>query len=134
MCPCSYSFWAADIVLETENPNFLDASCCKVEVVNGGVGFFSIGFLVTESTVKLESRKPFKKESNESSLFTLFRYLDFSDSPEILLKKATVLKDSWGLKSLISFSRSAINLRATDWTLPAESPPFTFLHSMGEIL
>ena len=32
------------MVCVTEKPNFLDASCCKVEVVNGAAGDFFAGF------------------------------------------------------------------------------------------
>ena len=53
--PDSYSLWAADIVLLTENPNFLEASCCKVEVVNGADEDFLNGFFSTDEIEKLES-------------------------------------------------------------------------------
>ena len=45
-----------------------------------------------------------------------------------------ILNVSFGLKRFISFSRSAINLRATDCTRPADNPPFTFRQRIGEIL
>ena len=35
----SYKVCATDIVFFNENPNFLEASCCIVLVVNGGAGF-----------------------------------------------------------------------------------------------
>ena len=41
ICPASYKFCAALIVLLIAKPNFLDASCCNVDVVNGGAGFLS---------------------------------------------------------------------------------------------
>ena len=34
----SYSFWAVDMVFLAEKPSLRDASCCRVEVVNGGDG------------------------------------------------------------------------------------------------
>jgi len=33
------------MVSEEEKPNLFDASCCKVEVVKGGKGFFFMLFL-----------------------------------------------------------------------------------------
>ena len=38
ICPLSYKDCARRIVLETEKCNLRTASCCKVEVVNGGAG------------------------------------------------------------------------------------------------
>ena len=40
----SYNCWATDIVRRGENPNFKDASCCIVEVVNGATGFLVVSF------------------------------------------------------------------------------------------
>ena len=42
--PDSYNLWATFIVWATEYPNFLEASCCKVEVVKGAEGDFFAGF------------------------------------------------------------------------------------------
>ena len=36
----------------TENPNFLEASCCKVDVVKGAVGDFLAGFFSSVETEK----------------------------------------------------------------------------------
>ena len=36
------------MVLDTENPNLREASCCSVEVVNGPVGFFFAGFVSSD--------------------------------------------------------------------------------------
>jgi len=35
-----------------EKPSLRAASCCSVEVVNGGGGFFAKGFVSTDATVK----------------------------------------------------------------------------------
>ena len=43
------------MVCVTEKPNFLDASCCKVEVIKGADGDFFAGFLSKFSTEKLAS-------------------------------------------------------------------------------
>ena len=39
------------IVFDTEKPSLRLASCCRVEVVNGGAGFFSAGFFSILLTV-----------------------------------------------------------------------------------
>ena len=39
------------MVRDTLNPNFRDASCCRVEVVNGAAGFLVEGFVSMEETV-----------------------------------------------------------------------------------
>ena len=51
MRPASYNRWATPIVLFTLKPSFREASCCKVEVVNGAAGFLVEGFVSTEDTV-----------------------------------------------------------------------------------
>ena len=102
------------MVLETEKPNFLDASCCKVDVVKGGVGFFSVGFSVTEITLYFELKNSFIKDSKFSSLIIFLEYFALKILPLTVLKKADILNDSLGTCSFISFSLSAINLRATD--------------------
>ena len=46
----SYSRWAICIVLLAENPSLRAASCCNVEVVNGGAGVRLIWRWRTSST------------------------------------------------------------------------------------
>ena len=41
------------MVFETEKYSFLEASCCKVEVVKGGAGLFFAGFFLTSPTLNL---------------------------------------------------------------------------------
>ena len=69
MFPDSYNLWAADIVRLTENPSFLEASCCKVEVVKGAEEDFLNGFFSTDEIKKLESK-----------LFSRILYASSSDS------------------------------------------------------
>ena len=52
MRPSSYSFWAIRIVVFTENPSLFPASCCRVEVVNGGAGARFTGFTLKSATEK----------------------------------------------------------------------------------
>ena len=70
------------MVLETENPNFKLASCCKVDVVNGAAGFLVAGFIVTASTLKFtdlqESNNAVTSSSDFNCLETSARILPFS--------------------------------------------------------
>ena len=43
------------MVLLTEKYNLRDASCCKVDVVNGAAGDFLAGFCVKSPTLNLAS-------------------------------------------------------------------------------
>src|SRR5580658_1834436 len=63
MLPLSYNLWARIIVLLTEYPNFLLASCCRVEVVKGADGDFFAGFICTSLTVKSAPMQLFRKSS-----------------------------------------------------------------------
>ena len=51
------------MVLATEKPNFLLASCCKVEVVKGAAGDFFPGFTSKLLTIKLAALQSFKNFS-----------------------------------------------------------------------
>jgi len=48
------------MVLATGKPNFLLASCCRVEVVNGGAGDFFAGLVSTSATLKVDLIQSFK--------------------------------------------------------------------------
>ena len=69
ICTASYSLWAVDIVRDGENPIFLLASCCKVEVVKGAEGDLLEGFFSIFFTLKVVSLQSFKNFS-DSSLFS----------------------------------------------------------------
>ena len=43
------------MVLETGTPNLRDASCCNVDVVNGGEGFLDNGLFLMSITLNEES-------------------------------------------------------------------------------
>ena len=51
------------MVLPTGKPNFLDASCCNVEVVKGAAGDFFAGFFVKSAIEKSAFAQEFKKVS-----------------------------------------------------------------------
>ena len=87
---------------------------------------------------------------NRETVFPLARalFLPFAiDGIEIARKglssffacsRAPIFQYSTGIKASISFSRSTTSFKATDWTLPAESPPSrapcTRRVKIGEIL
>jgi hypothetical protein len=56
------------MVCETENPSFLLASCCRVEVVKGLAGLLFPGFLATSSIINSAfshlNNESFKDDSN----------------------------------------------------------------------
>ena len=56
------------------------------------------------------------------------------ENPEVVLNKMFKVQNSSGLKISISCSLSVSNLRATDWTLPADFEPGNLVHNIGEIL
>ena len=134
----SYSSCAAFIVRRALNDSFLDASCCKVEVVNGGAGvFFLVLFLIL---VMINS--PFSSIASTLSVSSLLSALNFSPLTSVsfagnarLLEAdnsfASMLQYSCASKLSISCSLSTISLTATDCTRPAERPRLTFFHKNG---
>jgi hypothetical protein len=71
MCPLSYSFCATTMVFKTENPSLRDASCCKVEVVNGAAGVLLPGFFSMALTLNSASETCFKNFSASASVLKL---------------------------------------------------------------
>ena len=63
MCPFSYKRCATRIVFNTEKPNLLEASCCKVEVVNGAEGERLPGFFSIALTLNVAPTTSFKNFS-----------------------------------------------------------------------
>ena len=55
MRPLSYRRCATIMVCDTEKPSLRAASCCSVEVVNGGAGIRFSGFFVTLATLNSAS-------------------------------------------------------------------------------
>ena len=111
------------MVLLTLYPNFLDASCCKVDVVKGadGVRFpsftlisFTVYFAPLHSFKNFSAADPVANFCGPSALnFTFFLLISGA------VNSADILKTLSGKNWLISLSRSAINLTATLCTRPA---------------
>ncbi len=120
------------MVLPTEKYNFLDASCCNVDVVNGAEGDFFAGFLsnlLTEKSAEIFfSKNALASFSEAKVLFSLAE----NTLPSSVLNSAAILNDACGSNASISLSRSTINLTATDCTRPAERPGLIFFQSTGD--
>ena len=138
-----YNLCAICIVLDAPNPNLLDEVCCKVEVVNGPDGFrvyvlevisLILYFLFfINSTPELTSTL-FLNEN--FSIFFPSSWLIFVFIIKLsFVKKFTFsVQNSLGWNTSISCSLSVSNLSATDWTLPADFDPGSFVHKIGDIL
>src|SRR5690349_5821696 len=114
--PFSYNFCAISMVLETPYPNFRDASCCNVEVVNGGAGERLPGFTCTSLTVYPAPLHDSRKVAASSAELCFFpSAVKFTDLPEtsFALNNAWILKVLIGTNALISRSLSAIKRTAT---------------------
>ena len=135
----SYSACAADMVRPAPNPSLELASCCIVDVVNGGLGLRAISFSETSAT---ENPPPSFAESTSSaavsasakharSIFPSFvpctcvssATNKSPESPELpgLRRSHAMVQNSCFVNFSISNSRSQINRSATLCTLPALS-------------
>ena len=112
--PDSYNLWAADIVLLTLNPSFLEASCCKVEVVKGAEADFLKGFLSIDKILNLELILFSKKALASSKELKPPECCAINSTLFALLNLAETLNEEFEIKSLISFSLSTKSLTATD--------------------
>src|SRR5690554_3562528 len=120
------------IVLETEKYNFRDASCCKVDVVNGGAGDLLAGFLV-KSEILYEAPTFFLRNAlASSSVLKFLGNFALNLLPSSVINSASTRNEPVVSKFSISRSRSTIKRTATDCTRPAERPPLTFFHNTGE--
>ena len=102
------------MVLETGNPNLRDASCCSVDVVKGGDGFLDNGLFLTSITLNEESFSEFINLSKSIFLSIFDLCFALNIFPSVVKNSPVILKDFSGLKLSISFSLSAISLKATD--------------------
>ena len=68
------------MVFPTGYPNFLEASCCKVEVVNGAAGDFFAGFFCKSEIEKSDAEQDCKNSSAaifDSKFFGIIALNDF---------------------------------------------------------
>jgi len=66
-------------VIPTGRYNFLAASCCNVEVVNGAVGDFLVGLVSKSATLYIEPIFCFKKSSASFLVLKFFGSFDLND-------------------------------------------------------
>src|SRR6266508_1932223 len=95
-----------------EKPSLREASCWRVEVMNGGAALRRRSLLLTSATTQVAARA----------------------RSAAAVASASRLQYSWGLKASISRSRSTIIFRAADWTRPADRPARTLRHRTGDSL
>jgi hypothetical protein len=119
-------------VRDTENPSFLLASCCNVEVVNGADGLFFQGFTSKSETEKVDDFSSLNSFSTSSGFFKVFEYSASNGLFSLFRKFHIILNAQSDSNSWISLSRSTIRRTATDWTRQAESQVFIFLHKTGD--
>ena len=124
------------MVCDTEKPNLRAASCCKVEVVNGGAGDFFDGLVTMSVILNLASLHTSRKARASSLVLKRLpnsaltsAFSPFSSSTS---KTAVALYHDSLTKAFTSRSRSTIKRTATDCTRPAERAGFTFLHKTGD--
>ena len=99
---------------DTENHNFLLASCCNVEVVNGADGDLFQGFFSTFSTLNFAVLQYSKNGITSSDFLNSLSNVAGNDFLEFHEKVQTVLKVDELLNFSISLSLSTIKRTATD--------------------
>jgi hypothetical protein len=72
------------MVLPTGYPNFLDASCCKVEVVKGAAGDFFAGFFDKSAIENYDVEHDFKNASADIFDSKFFGIIALKDFPSVL--------------------------------------------------
>src|SRR3954451_6224249 len=128
------------IVWLAEKPSLRAASCCNVEVVNGGGGLREKGLVSTEDTEKRPASTTALAASASPLLPIVSRSIFLPSScarravncwPSAS-NVAVTDQYSCALNSSISRSRSTIRRKATDCTRPADFAPGSLRHRIGE--
>ena len=126
-------------------PSLREASCCRVEVVNGGAGRRLRSLLVTSVTCS-EPLAAATMRSRAASAVSPSVMVNCSNlPPSSLLSRAlkgcegcahSAAMDQYSraTKASISSSRSTIMRSAGDCTRPADRPRWTLRHSTGDRL
>ena len=120
--------------------NLRDASCCSVEVMNGGTGLRRFSRFATELTLNSESStcatRFLADVSSATEMASSLRFMKRAPRMGgfLAFRFASIVQYSRLMKALISRSRSTMSRSATVCTRPADSPRRTLSHSSGEIL
>src|SRR5665213_2441432 len=129
------------MVRADEKPNLREASCCKVEVRNGGKGWRLAGLLSRLSTLKtwpfnaaaIAVDVPASLNANFSRrLPSTLDKAAWNSVPWEVVNTPSIVQYSCGRKASISSSRSQMIRKATDCTRPAEREPGSLRHNTGE--
>ena len=118
------------MVRETEKPSLREASCCRVDVVNGAAGLRFVGLVTSDFTVYSAPMQSVKKALASASVLKRLFSGALIVSPSTV-NSPTTRKSATGWNPAISRSRSTMIRTATLWTRPALSPGFTFFQSTG---
>ena len=141
----SYNCCAARIVRCVENRNLRTASCCKVDVVNGGAGerlrcFFST-LLTVNCPCELTNKRSRKALACASLAISNCSNLRPSKVCKRALKAclafsihAVIVQYSWLTNFSICSSRSTIKRKAGLCTRPADKPCLILRHNNGDKL
>jgi len=139
------------MVRRAVKPSLRAASCCSVEVVNGGDGLRRFGLRSTRATARLPAAAAMSVCSTSRawaslvivkrpfwvSASTLSPRYSISRAGKRLLSfrpRASTVQYSWRRKAVISSSRSQISRSATLCTRPADRPGLILRHSSGDRL
>ena len=131
--PASYNLWASVMVCDTEYPSLREASCCRVDVVNGGAGVRFAGLVSTCPTENDDTAQSERKAPASSFVSKRCAISAFTTEPSPVVNSADTLYDERLVKDCISRSRSTISRTATDCTRPADNPLFILRHKSGDI-
>src|SRR5450432_4032736 len=119
--------------------SLLEASCCSLDVMNGGGAFLRRSLRSTDATRgAAPARASVTTPASPSLLSSTFLPSSFTTlavnggglAPSTVV---STVQYSTGRKALISASRSTTSRTATDCTRPADSPRLTLVHRTGLI-
>jgi len=133
------------MVLRVVKPSLREASCCRVEVVNGGAGRRLRSLLATSVTCSEPAAACWMRRRASSAVspsvmvncsnFLPSSFTSFAvNGCEACASSAAMVQYSRALNASISSSRSTIMRNAGDCTRPADRPGWTLRHSTGERL
>ncbi|MNI66501.1 hypothetical protein D3C73_1220690 [compost metagenome] len=141
----SYSFCATCMVLRVVKPSLREASCCSVEVVNGGAGRRLRSLLATSVTCRAPCAACWMRRRAASAVSPSVTVNCSNFCPSSLISlalkccegcahSAAIDQYSRAMKASISSSRSTIMRSAGLCTRPADRPRWTLRHSTGDRL
>ena len=128
------------MVFLTPKPKRVLAACCKVEVIKGAEGLLFVGLSSRLVTTKLAFSRRATCSADCSLVAGRYSFPWYLTASNLITSfagvanKASSSQNSSGTNARISFSRSTINLTATDCTRPADKPRATLAQSKGDTM